>query len=99
VNSEEKTMKAIAPIVIVASLLFTGCERILLPDQLPPGPPTGLWTSTGDNFIELFWDTNPERDIAGYNVFVSSSYDGRYELIGSTRVPSFVDYGARNGNR
>jgi hypothetical protein len=96
---EEKIMKAIVPILIVASLLLTGCERLLLPDRLPPSPPTGLRTSTGDNFIELSWDVNPERNVAGYNVFVSSSYDGRYELIGSSRVPSFVDYGARNGNQ
>jgi hypothetical protein len=36
--------------------------------------------------------------VAGYNIFVSSAYDGWYELIGSTRGTYFLDDGARNGN-
>ncbi len=82
-----------------ATVLVIGCtETSIPPDATPPAPPTGLSTSTGDNFIELFWNTSPEKDVAGYNVFVSSTYDGRYDLIGSTRQPRFVDHGAVNGN-
>lgn len=92
-------MKAIlAYCIAFTSLLVIGCESSLPPENNPPAPPTGLSTSTGDNFIELFWIKSPEHDVAGYNVFVSSSYDGRYDLIGSTRVPHFVDRGAVNGN-
>jgi hypothetical protein len=68
------------------------------PDFVPPGSPSGLYTETGDNLIELFWRPNPEADVAGYNVFASPTYDGRYELIGSTRSPYFNDNGARNGS-
>ncbi len=80
-------------------LFASGCQHLVdSRDTRPPAPPTGLYTETGDNFIELVWDANRESDVAGYNVFVGSSYNGRYELIGSVRRPYFRDTGARNGN-
>lgn len=66
-------------------------------DFVPPSAPTGLRTATGDNFIELFWNENREPDVSGYNVYSSGSYNGRYELIGSTTSPYFDDRGAVNG--
>lgn len=90
-------MKPLIVLVIVSSIIG-GCTHVMdSRDINPPAAPRNLWTSTGDNFIELFWDANRERDLTGYNVFVSSSYNGRYDLIGSTRSPYFVDNGARNG--
>ena len=86
-------------ILLGALLALAGCTESTLPtDSNPPAAPTGLVTSTGNDAIELFWNRSPERDVAGYNVFVSSSYNGRYDLIGSTREPHFVDMGAVNGN-
>ncbi len=90
-------MKTTLFLLIPAALLFAGCEHVYAP-MAPPSAPTGLYTSTGDNFIELFWNSNPEHDVAGYNVYVSSSYNGRYELIGSAPEAYFVDRGAVNGN-
>ncbi len=92
-------MKRVLGIVaLAAGLALTGCHQHgIEPDYQPPLPPTGLWTSTGDNFIELFWKDNYESDLAGYNVFVSSTAAGPYTLIGSTRDPYFLDNGARNG--
>jgi hypothetical protein len=92
-------MKRLLVLIIAASAAFSGCiDGINHPDRTPPTPPSGLSTATGDNFIELFWKRSPERDVAGYNVFVSSSYDGRYELIGSSESPYFLDKDAVNGN-
>jgi hypothetical protein len=92
-------MKSLIASVAVIVLLFTGChQHALMPDFAAPNPPQGLWTSTGDNFIELYWTANREPDIAGYNIFTSSSYNGRYELIGSSKRPYFVDKGAQNGS-
>ncbi len=92
-------MKPLFFLIIAASIGLSGCfVDINHPDKTPPSPPTGLSTATGDNFIELFWKKNPERDVAGYNVFASSSYDGRYELIGSSETPYFLDKDAVNGN-
>jgi hypothetical protein len=93
-----RVMKALLMTLAVAALLLTGCDKMTSPDFLPPVPPSGLYTETGDNFIELYWAPNRDGDIAGYNVFVSSSYNGRYELVGSTRSAYFFDEGARNGN-
>ncbi len=92
-------MKPAVSILILASLALAGCmKNAIYPDSTPPAAPTGLSTSTGDNFIELFWTANREGDVAGYNIFVSATYDGRYELIGSSRTPYFKDDGAANGN-
>ena len=83
----------------VSALLLIGCkENFVQPDFMPPLPPRGLATATGDNQVEISWLQNPESDVAGYNVFVSSSYNGKYELIGSTKESFFVDRGSRNGN-
>jgi hypothetical protein len=93
-------MKGFRTILVAMLILFVGgCKHLVndFIDRTPPAPPTGLWTETGDNFIELLWDRNREGDVAGYNIFVSGSYDGRYELIGSVREPYFNDRDARNG--
>jgi hypothetical protein len=94
-------MKTIGSALFLSAILLfgSGCHRLFHePDFTPPAPPTGLSTATGDNFIELFWDLNREPDVAGYNVYVSSSYSGRYELIGSSEEGYFNDRNARNGS-
>ena len=86
-------------VVALLSAMLAGCHPdIFEPDVVPPPAPTGLRTLTGDGFIELFWDDNFDSDLSGYHVYVSSSYEGRYELIGTTREPYFMDVDVRNGN-
>lgn len=93
-------MKILITLTLAGGLFLTGChDMISHHDDGPPAPPTGLRTQTGDNFIEIFWDENRESDVEGYNVFVSTSYSGRYELIGSTRTTHFVDAEAANGQK
>ena len=85
-------------LILIGSYL-AGCNQSSVhPDLTPPSAPTGLRTSTGDNFIDLSWNRNAESDVAGYNVWVGESYNGRYELIGSPHDPYFRDDGAANGN-
>ena len=87
------------PLTIMLTLVAAGChDWIHELDLDPPSPPTGLRTATGDNFIELFWNTNREPDLAGYNIYVSSSYDGRYEFIGTSGRAYYADERARNGS-
>jgi len=78
--------------------LFTYCDSNFVEyDNIPPDAPTGVETFVGDNLVEIQWEDNRERDVAGYNVYYSDSYWGDYELIGNTDNNYFVDYDAVNG--
>ena len=94
-------MKTLIALAAVSVLAVSGC-RHRGPDDFSseraPSPPTGLRTQTGDNFIEILWNPNPESFIAGYNVYAGSSFQGKYQWIGSTRSTSYIDRGAVNGN-
>lgn len=86
-------------ILMFSSLIFlAACDAPRhRTDLTPPSAPRGIITYTGDNLIELRWLDNPEADVAGYNIYVSSSYNGTYRLIGTSAIPRFVDGGAANG--
>ncbi len=82
--------------------LFFGCEKNYYgseyeTDLVAPSPPTGLYASARDSKVILEWYHNPERDVAGYKVWWSTSYSGRYQYLGSTSTNYFVDRGAING--
>ncbi len=89
-------MRTIGSIVFI--FLFQGCDPVASVDLTPPSSPTGLSTQTGDNFIELFWNTNPEPDVVGYHMYVSPTFEGPYGMIGSAVSSYFVDSGAGNGS-
>lgn len=89
-------------LIILLTLLFAACDDhrrdgIVDYDLEAPLPPVGIRTISLDNAVEMYWYENQEPDIAGYKIYVSDSYDGRYDLIGSSRAATFVDRGARNG--
>lgn len=89
---------------ISAAFLFSACENLHDPDYYyydnqAPIAPEGLVVYNGDNQVDISWFHNPESDVAGYNVYFAYTYDGRYELIGSTADNYFIDYGANNGNK
>jgi hypothetical protein len=92
-------MKTAIIVAVVSVLTFTGCDHHFWHvDDTPPSAPSGLSTSPGDNFIEIFWHPNPESDVAGYNVYSSTSADGRFTYIGSSSSAYYLDRGAKNGN-
>lgn len=78
-------------------LLVAACHKPTEVDTFPPAAPRGITTISLDNAVQLNWLENTEPDIAGYKIWVSDSYDGRYALIGSTRQLYFVDLDAVNG--
>ena len=95
-----KKITAISLTILLTAISFAviGCSvRILEPDLTPPSAPRGITTSTGDNYIIVSWLANPEPDVEGYKVYVATSYNGRYEYIGTTHRTYFTDTGARNG--
>lgn len=97
-------MKQFVPFIALAALLLIAAcddnhyhDNAVHYDITPPLPPVGIVSISLDNAVELQWYENQEPDVAGYNVYVSHSYNGRYDLIGHTQYAGFVDRGARNG--
>ncbi|MCX6171169.1 MAG: hypothetical protein NTX65_17685 [Ignavibacteriales bacterium] len=94
-----KTLKRTFLLTLIGGIIFlTGCDNMNgYRDNTPPAPPKNVYSVTGDNRIDIFWDSNPENDLAGYNIYYSYTYDGKYTLIGSTQNDSYIDDGAKNG--
>lgn len=85
-------------LILTSSLFYFGCEqRIVEADTTPPSIPQGIVTIAEDSQVEIFWLSNTEPDLAGYNIYISYAYDGRYQLLGSTNQPYFLHRGAENG--
>ncbi len=84
----------------IFSLLFViACDDLtdVNVDTLPPNPPSGLRVYAYNETVELYWRPNTEDDLDHYNVYVSNSYDGVYNLLGSVREEFFRDVYVRNG--
>ncbi|MBM4168392.1 MAG: hypothetical protein FJ215_04465 [Ignavibacteria bacterium] len=77
--------------------ILMGCDRLHEIDETPPASPRGITTISLDNAVQLNWLHNTEPDLDGYRIWVSDRFDGRYELIGTTRTNEFIDRGAKNG--
>ncbi|MFZ1290517.1 MAG: fibronectin type III domain-containing protein [Melioribacteraceae bacterium] len=94
----EKTLYRIL-LLIAAVFLFTFCDPNLNYDydNTPPSSPENVQTYVGDRQVEITWEENSERDVAGYNIYYSYTYWGEYELIGNTSGNYYVDYDAKNG--
>lgn len=86
-------------LILVIIFGLTACSEIEYYDDTPPEAPTNLIVKAGDNFNELSWNYNRDKDVSGYNIYYSDSYDGKYELIGSTTENFFIDRDAVNGEK
>lgn len=87
-------------VLITVALFVSSCDiydPFYYVDNQPPAPPSDIYVINGDNTVELNWVYNYESDVAGYNIYYSYSYDGKYTMIGSSSSNYFVDYGANNG--
>jgi hypothetical protein len=58
---------------------FTACETLV--DTFPPAAPKGLDTVAGDGAINLIWEPNAEKDLAGYLVLRGVATGGALEQI------------------
>jgi hypothetical protein len=85
--------------ILGLALLVGACDvRLNDYDYTPPAAPRGIISVAKDNKVELSWLPNNENDLSGYNIYVSDSYNGQYDLIGFAKVPHFTDHDARNGS-
>ncbi len=57
-------------------------------DRFPPVPPKELSAVAGDSFITLIWESNQEKDLAGYKVWRKSQAETKYRLITPELVES-----------
>jgi len=57
-------------------------------DTFPPGPPMELSAVAGDSFITLIWESNQEKDLAGYKVWRKNQGETKYQLITPELVES-----------
>jgi parallel beta-helix repeat protein len=69
-----------------------------VPDTTPPSAPTGLVATAGDSSVALDWADNTEGDLAGYNVYRSTT-SGSYgaALITGLTASSYTDNTVTNG--
>ncbi len=68
-------------------------------DTTPPAAPTNLAATAGDAVVNLDWSDNAEPDLAGYNVYRSTTSGGPYGQINGSLVTAsaFSDTGVTNG--
>ena len=83
--------------IIIISLLIGCDDRFYHPDVTPPSTPQGLYALAGDKFVDIDWNKNPELDLMGYRIYVSTAAYGKYQYIGSTKQTYFIDEGISNG--
>lgn len=76
-----------------------GRLNLLLGGDPPPAAPTGLTATAGDAQVVLDWNDNSEADLAGYNVYRSTTAGGPYAKINGALVGAsvYVDTSVSNG--
>ena len=62
-----RAVQSVAGMTIESSAMEPKCET--LTDTFAPAPPANLKTVASEGVINLIWDANSERDLAGYLVF------------------------------
>ena len=55
-------------------------------DTIPPAVPTNLTATGGNSTVSLNWNDNNETDLAGYNVYRSTTSGGPYTKLNSSLV-------------
>lgn len=64
-----------------------------------PGTPKGLQAIAANQVVALYWDDNPETDLAGYHVYRSAASGSNYTRITDSLADSseYVDNAVSNG--
>jgi hypothetical protein len=91
-----KTKITLLAIITAIIFMFSGCENSVEYRPLLT-PPQGISVLALDNQVLISWDYHYYNNVYGYNVYVNSSYNGNYTLIGTTTTNEFYDNNARNG--
>ena len=75
-------------------------REVLAEDLFAPGPPHNVVAVQVGGAVRLFWDPNPERDVAGYRIERRVD-QGAWAAVGPATIetPSFLDSGVAVGQR
>jgi hypothetical protein len=88
-------------ILLAVAAFALGCDDddhdpVFVYHDSPPVP-TGVYTITGDGFVEILWIEVRTADLAAYRVYRSSSELGAYHFIGGSIDNYFIDTDVDNG--
>lgn len=88
----------VAAFSMMVALFIIGCEDVNhCHDYCPPPVPSGVYTITGDGYIEVLWSPVRTEDLDGYRIYRSRQPEGRYWRIGRSEDNYFVDEDVENG--
>ncbi|HOK41829.1 MAG TPA: hypothetical protein PLD27_12425, partial [bacterium] len=81
--------------------LFSNEVNVLITQDPPPAPPTGLIATASDSSIRLDWSANGEADLAGYNIYRTLTSGTNYTKLNSSLITTnyYIDTGLTNGTR
>ena len=87
-------MRVAIAMMLGLAVMMNGCQDETAPrDVVPPAPPRGVFSTTGDGTVLLRWVANTESDLAGYRVYESDCAGGGgcpYLSVGFTGATSYV---------
>lgn len=95
----EENMNRIVLIALILAVvpLMVGCEEdnnILVPDNPIPQAPVGVFSVTGDEYVDVYWQANNDGITEGYGVYRYVGQVGEldeYVLIGTVDAISGID--------
>ncbi|UCE36559.1 MAG: fibronectin type III domain-containing protein, partial [Thermoplasmata archaeon] len=81
---------------------MTKTVTITVTDTIPPAKPTGLTVAqvAAGGALDLSWTANTETDLAGYNIYRSTSADTGFELVNTDALvtdAAYTDSGCVDG--
>jgi len=65
----------------------------------PPAEPTGLWAAGDNGTVPLDWNNNSESDLAGYNIYRSTTSGSGYSKLNGSLLSdsNYIDNSVING--
>lgn len=86
-----RVVRTVGTMTVESEASPTVCRTIK--DTFPPKPPAGLQHIASAGAVNLTWDQNIEKDLAGYIVLRGTDLAGRLEPLTPTPIPnsSFTD--------
>ncbi|MGA2915216.1 MAG: polysaccharide deacetylase family protein, partial [Sedimentisphaerales bacterium] len=85
---------------VMFNVVPDGGSVVLSESERPPGPvaPTGLTATAGDSVIWLNWNDNNEPDLAGYNLYRSTTSGSGYSKLNGSLLSdsNYIDNNVTN---